>query len=215
MRVIAFFLVLYLVTPHASASKDKCKEWFQNSGVKKGENCLLDCATIMVDMSTFHCPNMCDKICSSPTKESFVFQLSNIYPGLTAEERALSAKHPLKMLTAYKLSWKAESLCSSLFTVSRTNDASDACRHFIWAALLYKKYGVDFSTKVLDAHEQEPKQSKSERAMDIANNRLGQILAEQLIQKNKFNDKELLESFKEKLKKGRFIILKESYGGKK
>ena len=51
--------------------------------------------------------------------------------------------------------------------------------------------------------------------MDIANNRLGQSLAEQLIQKDKFNDKELLKSFKEKLKKGRFIILKESHGGKK
>ena len=183
--------------------------------MKNGENCLLDCAAIMVDMNTFHCPDMCNKFCGSPTKESFVFQLSNLYPGLTAEERALSAKYPLKMLTAYKLSWKAEKLCSNLFTSSRTNDASDACRHFIWAALLYKEYGIDFSSQVLDAHEKEPRQNKNERAMDIANNRLGQSLAEQLIQKNKFNDKELLKSFKEKLRKGRFIILKEPSGGKK
>ena len=149
MRVITFLLVLYIITPNAIASKNECEEWFQKGGVTKGKNCLLNCTSAMVDMSTFHCPNMCNMLCSSPSKESFIFQLSNIYPGLTAEERALSAKYPSKMLTAYKLSWKAEKLCSSLFISSQTNDASDACRHFIWAALLYKKYGIDFSTQVL------------------------------------------------------------------
>ncbi len=85
----------------------------------------------------------------------------------------------------------------------------------IWAALLYKKYGLDFSTQVLSAHEQNPRQTKAEKAMDLANNRLGQLSAERLTRKNKFNDKNLLDSFKTNLKLKRFIILKETEGENK
>ena len=214
MGFIHLLFIIYFFVPNPLEAGE-CKVWFKESGLSKGKNCLLKCASIKVDMNTFNCPNMCLQLCKAPKKESFIFELSNLYPGLTAEERALSEKYPLKMLSAYKLSWKAEKLCSKIYKSSRTNDASDACRHFIWAAFLYQKYGADFSTQVLDAHEQDFKQDKTERAMDIANNRIGQVLAEQLLQKNKFNEKELLKSFKEKLKKGRFIILKESSGGKK
>lgn len=119
------------------------------------------------------------------------------------------------MFKSYKLGWTAEKLCSQLFKESSTNDESDACRHFIWSALLYKEYGLDFSTTVLNAHEQDLRQPTQEKAMDLANNRLGQLSAQSLIKKNRFNDQEVLKSFKENWKKENLIILRELHRGKK
>ena len=112
------------------------------------------------------------------------------------------------MLSAYRLTWKAEKLCRFLFKKSRTNDVSDACRHFIWATLLYKKFGSEFSRKVLDAHEKDREQPLTERAMDLANNRLGLSVAAELSEKGKLNDKTILQSFQINLHKGNLIILK-------
>ncbi len=214
MKIVYFLFIINLIVPHFLEAGE-CNDWFKDRGLSQGKDCLLKCASTKVDMNTFNCPDMCSQLCKISTKESFIFELSSLYPGLTAEERALSGKYPVKMLKAYDLSWKAERLCSQLFKNSQTNDKSDACRHFIWAALLYKKYGLDFSTQVLSTHEQNPRQTKAERAMDLANNRLGQLSAERLTRKNKFNEKNLLDSFKTNLKLKRFIILKETEGENK
>ena len=69
-------------------------------------------------------------------KERLYLTLSGVYPTLTQAERDLVAKHPKEMLWAYKINWEAETLCLTLFEASLTNDASDACRHFVGAALL-------------------------------------------------------------------------------
>ncbi len=132
-----------------------------------------------------------------------------MYPGLTKAERALASKYPKKMLTGYRLTWKAEKLCLSLFKASGTNDASDACRHFVWAGLLYKNLGPLFSAKVVYAHEKDPNQTKKEKAMDEANNHLGFQVAEKLLTQNNFSESALIKSFQDKLKSGQVVVLKQ------
>ncbi|MCY4321236.1 MAG: hypothetical protein OXC37_02360 [Bdellovibrionaceae bacterium] len=99
-------------------------------------------------------------------------------------------------------------MCLSIFKKSGTNDASDACRHFIWALLLYKEFGPEFSRQILDAHEKNNEQPIEEQAMDLANNRLGLAVATELSKKEKINEKIILKSFRTNLQKGNFIILK-------
>ena len=194
-------------------SDEICAKWFKATKIQSGKDCILHCASSSTDMGTFDCPNLCDKLCKSSAKEIFLFQLSDLYPGLTAEERALSTKYPQKMLKAYQLSWKAEKTCLTLYTSTQTNDESDACRHFVWASYLTKEFGPEFSTSVLNAHEQDPKQPDKEKAMDLANNRQGQIVAQSLIEKDNLNEESILNSFKENLKQGRLIIIRKPKGG--
>ena len=204
-----FLMVVFSVLIHPVAA-ETCQTWFKNTGIKKDEDCLLECVSARTDMGTFHCSELCVQLCESPEKERIIFNLSYLYPGLTKEERALSAKYPKKVLSAYKLSRKANDLCLTVFRASGTNDASDACRHFVWAALLYQKFGLDFSRKILDAHEQDRKQPSEEKAMDLANNRLGVIMAKQLLRENKLNETAILQSFLNNLKKGNLIVLKKN-----
>ena len=96
----------------------------------------------------------------------------------------------------------------TLFEESGINDDSDACRHFVGAALLYKKFGQKLSQKILDAHEKNPKQTFKEKSMDTANNHLGLNTATRLKKENKLNKGEILKSFQKNLKEGNFIILK-------
>jgi len=206
---------IFILSFKTNLFADECVSWFKEKGLDKSDNCLIECTTKKTDMSTFHCPNKCVDLCKTPKKEQFHLVLSNAYPGLTIQERALVSKYPTKMLKAYKLSWKAENLCLDIFSNSRGNDASDACRHFVWSALLYKEYGKEFSTKILDAHEENPKQLKNEKSMDTANNRLGQLSAKNLIKKNKFSEKEIMKSFKSHWEKGHLVILKKNQRRKK
>ena len=207
MSLRLLFFVFY--APVGIAAGGECQTWFQNTGLKKDKDCLIECVSARTDMGTFHCSEQCARLCKISTKERTVFNLSHFYPGLTKAERALSSKHSKKMLLAYKLTQKSEKLCSTLFKVSDTNDASDACRHFVWAALLYKTFRIDFSQKILDAHEQDNKQPVEEKAMDLANNRLGLITAEELLRKNKLNESTVLKSFQKNLKSGNLVVLKE------
>lgn len=200
------FYFLLLATPSLFA-KD-CSEWFKDSKIKKDNSCLIKCVSFTVDMGTFECPNQCDELCETSETEKFLFKISDLYPGLTTEERVLATKNPTKVLKAYQLSWDAEKECLNLFSSSRASDESDACRHFVWAALLYKEFGVDFSSQILNAHEQDPKQPQQEKSMDLANNRLGQLSAEQLIKDKKFNSQSVIKSFEDNLKHGRLIVLK-------
>ena len=168
-------------------------------------------------MGTFQCSEMCNKLCKASVKKTgyFYFTLSQLYPGLTKEERALVVKYPKKMLSAYRLSWKADDLCLTMFITSDMNDGSDACRHFIWAALLYKKFGLEFSQQILDAHEKSKTQPLVEQAMDMANNRLGLSVAGELSKKGELNEKAILQAFKTNLKKGSFVIIEEKPLNKK
>ena len=81
--------------------------------------------------------------------------------------------------------------------------------------LLYEQFGQEFSLKVLNAHEQNPIQPAEEKAMDMANNRLGLLTARKLLKQNKLNKDNILESFKSHLNKGRLIVLKKQKHMKK
>ncbi len=186
---------------------DDCQKWFEQQSLKKGGDCQIECSIAETDMGTFHCPEQCVKLCKKKPKEQIYLALSRFYPTLTPAERDLVAKYPKEMLRAYKINWEAENLCSTLFKESIANDDSDACRHFVGAALLYKKFGRKLSQTILDAHEKNPRQPSAEKLMDKANNHLGLITATQLKKKNKLNKKEILKSFQENLKAGNFVIL--------
>ena len=202
-----FFVLFFLSVP---VKADECLKWFEREGIKKGEDCLIECAMIETDMGTFHCPEFCGALCKEQITERAVFSLSYFYQRLNPTERALIAKEPKKMLTAYQLAQEAEELCRNLFAENLRNDESDACRHFVWAALLYKTFGHEFSYKVLDAHEREPDQPSEEKSMDLKNNKIGLQAAEKLLQKKKLNKKEILKLFKKHLEENSLAILKKN-----
>ncbi|MDE0152099.1 MAG: hypothetical protein OXK80_06380 [Bdellovibrionales bacterium] len=185
---------------------DDCLIWFENANISDG-NCLIDCSISRTDMRTFHCPEKCDVLCELSIKNKFLFHLSDLYVELNIVERALVAKYPKKMLVAYQLTWSAENLCSTLFAKSGVNDASDACRHFVWSALLYQKFGSKFTQKVLNAHESEPRQPLEEKEMDLENNQLGLMVAKKLSEKNKLNRTTILQSFQQALQEGELNII--------
>ena len=157
-------------------------------------------------MSTFNCANKCGELCESDSKEAWLFKLSDLYPGLTPAERALASKYPKELLQAYRLSWEAEELCLKEFSKADTNDASDACRHFVWAILLTQSLNAELAQQILDAHEQEPTQPVEQKAMDLANNQRGVSLARsnsQPLAKDK-----ILKEFRKLLKEGKLVVLK-------
>ena len=209
MRSVFVFIVASNLYSFAFA--DECIKWFEKAKIKKDKDCILKCSSTPVDMGTFGCTSKCDKLCKiTDTKESETIYKD--YNELTSEERKLLLRYPKKMFDAYSESRRALSTCSKLYGKMQLNDASDACRHFIWSAFLYKKFGNEFSTKVLEAHEQKPDQPVEEKAMDIANNRLGQAVARKLVDENKYTENEVVKSFKENLKNNRLIILRKIKG---
>ena len=217
LTILLFFSFFFSFN---SFSLNKCKVWFKNQKIKTGKDCLIECSIALTDMGTFDCPQFCTQLCKVSRKEQIVFDLTYYY-GLTFAERAILAKHTKKSIIAYKLSKKAESMCLIFFEKSLTNDASDACRHFIWATLLYKEFGLTFSKKLLNAHEADIKQPLVEKQMDLKNNHLGLKIARSLSKKGKLSDLDILKSFQDNWEKGNFIVLKKNLvnirkqGGKK
>lgn len=188
-----------------------CKAWFEKSKVVAGNSCAMDCALIKSDMGTFDCSRFCDQLCAPPKKlESviFGFKISSLYPGLTEAEKKFVDKNPKIAAHAYWLSWRAEKLCEEIYLISDTNDESDACRHFIWAALLNAKFGSKLTTELLDAHEQNPDQPEDEKSMDLANNRRGLIASSELIKNERIDDALFLKQFQTDLKEGKIVVLK-------
>lgn len=197
---------MILFIPHLAFSGN-CEDWFKALKMKQDKDCLIECASASVDMGTFSCPNECASFCKSDIKTDWIFSLSDLYPGLTPQERAIVSNEPKKAYKAYQLSWESEKTCLTVYPRSDSNDASDACRHFIWAGLLYKEFGNEFSNQILNAHEANPNQPEEEKSMDLANNRLGIIEAGRLQKEKKLSEKSLLDSFSQNLKYRNIIIL--------
>ncbi len=193
----------------AKVATDDCLNWFTRSKLKPGKGCLGKCVTIPTDMSSFDCPNSCTNFCDSSLGTSALFNISDLYPGLTPAEKALAAEMPSKTLKAYQLSWKAEQICLGMFPASLTNDASDGCRHYMWSALMTKDFGDEIASKFLNAHEQDPEQPSEEKAMDIENNKLGLSAASLIIKSKKFSEDELSKKFQQDLKSGKIRVLKQ------
>jgi hypothetical protein len=89
-----------------------------------------------------------------------------------------------------------------------TNDESDACRHFVWAALLTNEFGSDFAQQILAAHEQEPTQPPEEKAMDLANNQRGVTFIKDAPKGQRPSGDNILNEFQAQLAKGKIVVLK-------
>ncbi len=61
---------------------------------------------------------------------------------------------------------------------------------------------------ILDAHEEDSQQPDREKAMDLANNRLGQLSTVQPVKAKQFSETALIASFKENLRSGKLITIK-------
>jgi hypothetical protein len=70
------------------------------------------------------------------------------------------------------------------------------------------EFGTGFSTQILNAHEDDPKQPIQEKSMDLANNRLGQIVGVGLQKNGKTKPDDILQAFKDNLARDRLIVLK-------
>ena len=206
LKTCFYSISVFLLAFNAQA--DICDDWFAKSKIKKDKNCLSRCVIRKVDMGTFVCRSVCNKLCDSKIAPEFLFNVSALYPGLTDLERALLAEYPKEALIVYQQKAKAESTCSDLFDSNETNDESDACRHYLWAAHLANKLGADMAQKFLNAHEQESHQPENEKGMDLANNRAGILLAEKLVRSKIFDDDKVVEGFKSALKNKELVVLK-------
>jgi hypothetical protein len=207
-------LLVVLLIPfdlHAKSPSSVCQNWFAASKTPKGQNCLSRCVSLGVDMGTFSCHLECAALCKTSPSAGGVLakELADRYPGLTPSEREMVGNYPSESVKAYRLSWDAESQCKTLYRTSDTNDESDACRHFVWAGLLAESMGSELAKKFLDAHEQEPNQPEQEKAMDLANNRAGLLVAKQMLREKRFSKPALLESFQEELNSNRLIVIKQ------
>lgn len=197
-----------------SSIPKECVVWFKGANLNLDKDCSFKCSMIDTDMGTFDCTRFCDSFCK-PTKiekkpvESS-FKISSLYPGLTDGERKFVEKNVQVAIKAYWLSWQADGICKEIYHVSDTNDESDACRHFIWAALLnsHPQIGTQLASELLDAHEQNADEPEEEKAMDLANNRRGLIASTELIKKKQSRDSDFLNQFLTDLKEGKLVVLK-------
>lgn len=162
-------------------------------------------------MGTFDCRNACPEFCKESMATDFLFKLSDLYPGLNEAERALISTYPKEAVEVFKEKNSAETTCAEQFGDNRTNDESDACRHFVWASLLYKKIGSELSQKFLNAHEQQNGQPENEKAMDLANNRAGLLAAEKLVKANHFSPKNIIREFESAYRQGDIIVINRKF----
>lgn len=185
-----------------------CVAWFNRAKIKAGtKDCELSCATLMVDMGTFMCPDQCDELCNTKREESLLAKFI-LYPGLTPAEKNLVAKSPKDALTVYRQKNIAETSASRNFPDQNLNDETDAFRHFLWAALLTKELGKAKAKEFLDAHEADPDQPDIEHQMDVHNNNRGQTAAESLIKEKRWSEKNIEAKGLEELRSKRLQVLK-------
>ncbi len=131
-------------------------------------------------MGTFICSSQCEILCSSKQDKKFVkylFKQIVYYRGLTEDEKKLVKKYPRISTIVFWHALRAKIRTNKYFQKTGHNDESDAFRHFIWSARLVKVIGPELTQEFLDAHENNPQQPTSEKAMDLANNRGGLLEA--------------------------------------
>jgi hypothetical protein len=210
-RLFIGFCIL-LISGEAKA--EVCDRWFEKSKLVAGPSCLGECVALPVGMESFDCPLACPDLCKRSLGTKFGFNLAHLYPSLTDAERVLFADDPGAAAQAYYLSWRAEKSCNGLYGSSRTNDESDACRHYVWAALLRRDLGLDRSRAIMDAHESEPGQPVEEKAMDLANNQRGILYVESLAKTGEMTEDGIIKAFLKDLEKGNIVVLKPLRGNK-
>ena len=210
---LAFIFILHF-SRYGLADNSTCDSWFKSSHLKAGQGCLLACSILSTDMSTFECRDLCSTYCKNSALTDFIFKVSDLYPGLTSSERALAAQYPIDALKGYKDALTAENICANKFGGSRTNDESDACRHFVWAGLMYRDIGKDLASKVLNAHEEYVGNPEDEKNMDLENNAKGLSEAKNLSDSAAFSDEDFVKKFDAALSNGKLKILKSRINGR-
>lgn len=207
--LVLFSCVLIFSTYALSArADDKCLKWFQQKKIAIDSSCLLKCATISVDMATFLCPNRCPDFCKTKYKEKLLFDFSYLYLGLTFSERALVSKYPKDSVKAFSMALDAEKICSKKYETALTGDVGDACRHFVWAVLLFDSFGASRAQEFLNAHEDDPTQIPEDKSMDLANNQLGLSEGQKIKTKGGDLPAKALDAFEQQLKKNSVVINK-------
>jgi hypothetical protein len=207
-KIFVRFLILFCLSPALAKNADRdCVIWFEKSKIKtESKDCELICATLMTDMSTFVCPDQCDRLCKIkqkfPESGKFVY-----YPGLTQAERALVEKYPKDAIKVFIQKNRAEWSSDRNFPTQQLNDEGDAFRHFVWAGLLTNELGKDRALEFLNAHEENRLQPVDERDMDLANNQSGIRSAESLIKSKNFSLKNLEQRALEDLHEKRLHVL--------
>ncbi len=209
-RAIVLWLIFFSAT--ISYGSD-CQKWFQKLNTSRDKACVQICESSKIDMSSFTCPLECKDLCKNNKNDEY--SLLKLY-GLTDDEIKLCDKTPAKCITAYRLSWDAENLCLKKYPDSRTNDESDASRHFVWAILMAEKLNLEFAEAILNAHENNDIQPKIEKAMDLSNNRLGLLSVQKMQNANiSIDNDKILAAFERELNANSIIIIKSRYEKRK
>lgn len=206
-QLILRFLVLLALMASSSFGVNPCDAWFKKSKLKPGPDCLTKCTALATGMDTFACPQQCPLFCREQSVGEKILGRVAYYPGLTKEERKLIARYPKEAFAAFLAKAKAESATSRSFGRDDNGDESDAFRHFVWAGLLSKELGPELAKKFLDAHESDQKDDSSDKAMDLANNRAGLLIAEQLRKSQKLNQAQLEKEAIAALRNHTLIVL--------
>jgi hypothetical protein len=97
---------------------------------------------------------------------------SRYYRPLTAAERDLLSRHPVRAPVLLRIKDYAERAAQRL-AASDPVYVEDATRHVLWSYWLARTYGPGFATEVSEAHEVGSDNSAEESARDRANNELG------------------------------------------
>lgn len=205
-RALHYFISTIVLTISVSSlSMDECEQWFEDSKIKVGPNCLTKCASLPTGMGTFACPAECKTLCSQDN--STLLGRILYYPGLTKSEQDLIRARPKGAIIVYRAKRKAEQMTRVRFGRDEENDESDAFRHFVWAAMLSKDLGSDTAKLFLDAHEASGNTQDASRAMDLANNRAGLLAAEKLKRNDKLSEMSIEQEALQALREKSLVVL--------
>lgn len=201
-------ITIVLLFPTQSFAENDCLNWLVENEILPGsKNCEIKCATVKVDMGTFHCPNQCEDLCKTViSKESLEKYVDT--SALTEAEVSLVAKYPKDALSVYEAKNQAQKSTQRLFGRGRWNDEGDAFRHFMWSGLMTKAIGEKKAKAFLDAHEARPNQAPGELNMDNANNSSGIKTASKMIENKKFSVEALEKIGIQKLKSKELKVIR-------
>ncbi len=86
---------------------------------------------------------------------------------------------PFDAVIARQLAGEAEEVTARLFPdVLPHNNEADAFRHAYWSYLMTRRLGSSKAKQFTDGHERNPDQPVAEQLMDLFNNAIGRLLAE-------------------------------------
>ena len=201
------FIVILVGLSTLSSRANECSAWFEKSKIKINDECLIKCLQLEVDMSKVLCKTECSTFCKIKGADEFIFNLSNLYPGLTDAERVLVSANPKDAIKVFLDKQKAEDVCSDMYGTNDINDESDACRHFFWSSYLVRTLGAKKAQQYLNAHEENSLQESADKEMDLMNNKIGLNKAQKLLKQYKLNDAEIKSSYLKSIQNKEFRII--------